>query len=199
MVGKSLLPLLGSTPAVWNTTVLFFQAALLAGYAFSHATSTRLTVRAQAVLQVALLAVAAIALPVTIAADARPPASSNPTPWLLGTLLVTAGLPFFVLAANGPTLQRWLAATRHRAGRDPHLLFAPSHGGSPLRAPAVPPAVEPVLTLDGQSDAWAVGYGVAVLLVAACAGALWLRPQTKAAPVFEEPRRIGGRDRARWL
>src|SRR4051794_5116154 len=148
MVGKSLLPLLGSTPAVWNTTVLFFQAALLAGYAFSHATSTRLTVRAQAVLQVALLAVAAIALPVTIAADARPPASSNPTPWLLGTLLVTAGLPFFVLATNGPTLQPWPASTPPRPGPDPYFLFAASTAGSlfgprlnPLRPePLLPPA-----------------------------------------------------------
>src|SRR4051794_41522376 len=96
MVGKALLPLLGSTPEVWNTTVLFFQAALLAGYAFSHATSTRLTVRAQAVLQVALLAVAAIALPGTNAADAPPPPSPNPTPWLLGTLLLTARPALFL-------------------------------------------------------------------------------------------------------
>src|SRR5215212_2041692 len=169
MVGKSLLPLLGSTPEVWNTTVLFFQAALLAGYAFSHATSRRLTPRAQSLLQVALLALAAIALPVAIASDARPPVSSNPTPWLLGTLLVTAGLPFFALAANGPTLQRWLAATRHRAGRDPYFLFAASNGGSLLGLLAYPLVVEPLLTLDGQSDAWAIGYVVALLLVLACA------------------------------
>ena len=31
LVGKMLLPLLGGTPAVWNTCLLFFQAALLAG------------------------------------------------------------------------------------------------------------------------------------------------------------------------
>src|SRR6476469_6160078 len=167
MVGKSLLPLLGSTPEVWNATVLFFQAALLAGYAFSHATSRRLSERRQALLQVALLAAAAITLPVAIAADARPPVSSNPTPWLLGTLLVTAGLPFFVLAANGPMLQRWLAATQHRAGRDPYFLFAASNGGSLIGLLAYPLALEPLLTLHGQSRAWAVGYGVAALLVAA--------------------------------
>ena len=32
MVGKILLPLLGGAPAVWTTCMLFFQAALLAGY-----------------------------------------------------------------------------------------------------------------------------------------------------------------------
>ena len=40
MVGKMMLPLLGGTPAVWNTCMLFFQAVLLAGYGFAHA-STR--------------------------------------------------------------------------------------------------------------------------------------------------------------
>lgn len=200
MVGKALLPLLGSTPEVWNTTVLFFQAALLAGYAFSHATSTRLAPRAQSLLQVALLALGAIALPVTIAADARPPASSNPTPWLIGTLLVTAGLPFFALAANGPTLQRWLAATRHRAGRDPYFLFAASNGGSLIGLLAYPLALEPLLTLHVQDDAWAVGYGVAGLLVAACAIVLWLRPaRVEQAKEREQRRAIGWRDRGRWL
>src|SRR3954463_13427879 len=101
MVGKGLLPLLGSTPQVWTTTVLFFQVALLAGYGFSHLTSRRLTPRAQAALQVVLLALAAIALPVAVASDAHRPASSNPIPWLLGHLALTAGLPFFVLATNG--------------------------------------------------------------------------------------------------
>jgi hypothetical protein len=205
MVGKSLLPLLGSTPEVWNSTVLFFQAALLAGYAFSHATTRRLAPRAQAVLQVALLAAAAIVLPVEIASDARPPVTSNPIPWLLGTLLVTAGLPFFALAANGPTLQRWLAATRHRAGRDPYFLFAASNGGSLLGLLAYPLAIEPLLTLSEQRSAWAVGYGISALLVLACAVALWLRPaaETTTRAVAERAtgpeRAIDWRDRVRWL
>ena len=31
MVGKMILPLLGGTPAVWSTCMVFFQAALLGG------------------------------------------------------------------------------------------------------------------------------------------------------------------------
>jgi len=54
MVGKLVLPLLGSAPEVWPTTALFFQAALLAGYGFAHATS-RLSPRRQALLQLGLL------------------------------------------------------------------------------------------------------------------------------------------------
>src|SRR3954454_8064271 len=146
MVGKELLPLLGSTPQVWTSTVLFFQVVLLAGYGFSHLTSTRLAPRTQALLQIGLLTVGAVALPVAIAADADPPATSNPVPWLLGTLGLTARLPFFALAATGPMLQRWLSATRHRAARDPYFLFAASNGGSPPRVLASPPATAPPLS-----------------------------------------------------
>jgi len=39
MVGKMILPLLGGTPAVWSTCMVFFQAALLGGYAYAHATT----------------------------------------------------------------------------------------------------------------------------------------------------------------
>ena len=175
MVGKFVLPSLGSTPEVWTTTVLFFQVALLAGYGYAHLTS-RLAPRRQALLQLGLLALAALVLPIGVP-DARPPEEGNPIPWLLGVLAITAGPPFLVLAANGPMLQRWLAGTRHRAGRDPYFLFAASNGGSLLGLLAYPLLVERELTLDGQGELWAAGYGLAALLVLASAAVLW-----RAAP-----------------
>src|SRR6202035_3263217 len=36
MTAKMILPSLGGTPAVWNTCQVFFQAMLLAGYAYAH-------------------------------------------------------------------------------------------------------------------------------------------------------------------
>src|SRR5687768_2754538 len=80
MVGKFVLPLRGSAPEVWPTTVLFFQAALLAGYAFAHVTS-RLPPRRQALLQLVLLGVAAVVLPIGVP-DQSPPESGSPPPWL---------------------------------------------------------------------------------------------------------------------
>jgi hypothetical protein len=65
MVGKFVLPLLGSAPEIWPTTVLLFQAALHAGYAFAHVTS-RLPPRRQALLQLVLLGVAAVVLPIGV-------------------------------------------------------------------------------------------------------------------------------------
>ncbi|MDQ3850148.1 MAG: hypothetical protein M3296_05995, partial [Actinomycetota bacterium] len=175
MVGKLVLPVLGSTPEVWTTTVLFFQAALLAGYAYSHASSRRLSPRVQAGMQLALLALAALALPIALPHGSGPPTAGDPVLWLLGLLSVTAGLPFVVLAANGPMLQRWLSRTPHPAARDPYFLFAASNGGSLIGLLAYPLVVEPALTLGAQGRVWAIGYVVAAALVAASALALWLR------------------------
>jgi hypothetical protein len=199
MVGKFMLPSLGSTPEVWTTTVLFFQVVLLAGYAYAHLTS-RLSPRRQTLLQLGLLAVAAVVLPIAVP-DAEPPDSGNPIPWLLGVLAVTAGPPFLVLAANGPMLQRWLAGSRHRAGRDPYFLFAASNGGSLLGLLAYPLFVERLLTLDGQGELWALGYGFAALLVLASAVALWRAPAAEAAPAgtaVASPA-IDWRRRLQWL
>jgi hypothetical protein len=190
MVGKFLLPPLGSTPAVWNTTVLFFQATLLAGYLYSHLTS-RLSIRRQALVQLALLAVAVVALPIAVPGDVTP--SSHPVLWLLGLLAATAGLPFFALAANGPMLQRWIGKS------DPYFLFAASNGGSLMGLLAYPLVVEPNLSLHDQGRAWGFGYGFAALLVAGCAVAVWRRgsARTEAAP--SAPEEIDWQRRARWL
>jgi hypothetical protein len=34
MVPKAILPLMGGTPATWVTALMFYQAVLLAGYAY---------------------------------------------------------------------------------------------------------------------------------------------------------------------
>src|SRR5436309_15583886 len=106
MVGKLLLPLLGGTPAVWNTCLVFFQAALLAGYAYAHATTTWLGTRRQALLHLILLPLPLLVLPVAVNADAALAMSGadNPVPWLLGTLAGVIGLPFFVVSTSAPLL-----------------------------------------------------------------------------------------------
>ncbi|MGH6943454.1 MAG: hypothetical protein ACREH6_04425, partial [Geminicoccaceae bacterium] len=86
MFARMVLPLLGGSPAVWNTAMVFFQGALLAGYAYAHALSRCSGVRAQVLLHLALLAVAAMALPVALGAGWRPPVDGAPVLWLLGLM-----------------------------------------------------------------------------------------------------------------
>src|SRR4051795_9518495 len=77
MVGKLVLPYLGGTPAVWNTCMVFFQAGLLAGYAYAHFAPNRLGVRRHAILHLVLLAVAFVSLfltmPIRLSPEETPP------------------------------------------------------------------------------------------------------------------------------
>jgi len=166
------LPLLGGSPAVWNTAMVFFQAALLAGYAYAHASVAWLGVRRQAALHLLILLLPIAILPIAIPAGWTPP-PGNPIAWLLGLMVVCVGLPFFAVSTTSPVVQAWFAATRHRQAADPYFLYAASNVGSMLALMSYPLWVEPALPLTRQSRAWAWGYGCFVLLVAGCAAWLW--------------------------
>jgi SAM-dependent methyltransferase len=184
LVGKTVLPLLGGTPAVWNTCMLFFQALLLAGYAYALALTRWLSARAQALVHVGLLVVAALALPPSLGADASGgvPEGGSPAWWLLKTLALTVGPPFLVLSASAPLLQRWFSRTRDASASDPYYLYAASNAGSLFALLGFPVLLEPRLTLGEQGRVWTFGYLALAALVAACAfAALRARAPSVAA------------------
>src|ERR1043166_5506921 len=111
MVAKLLLPLLGGTPTVWITCVLFFQATLLAGYAYAHLLTTRLAARVQTVVHLALMLATLFALPFGIdyPTTHAAPWNSNPFAWLLQRLFALVALPFFTISASAPLLQSWFS------------------------------------------------------------------------------------------
>jgi hypothetical protein len=189
LVAKLLLPLLGGAPSVWNTCLLFFQTLLLAGYAYALFASRRLTTGQQAAAQIALLSVAALALPVAISASAvqSVPREGDPAWWLLGRLFATVGLPFFALSTLGPLLQKWFSATGHEQARDPYFLYAASNAGSLAALVGFPVALEPLLPLARQGRLWAFLYGALVLLVAACAVVTWRASRRRAEDDPVEP------------
>lgn len=43
LIAKMILPWLGGSPAVWNTSLIFYQACLLAGYGYAHGSARELT------------------------------------------------------------------------------------------------------------------------------------------------------------
>ena len=63
MIARMVLPRLGGSSAVWNTSLAFFQAALLAGYAYAHALQRLKSVKAQMATHLAILVLAAIGVP----------------------------------------------------------------------------------------------------------------------------------------
>ena len=94
MFTKMVLPFLGGSSAVWNTAMVFFQATLLAGYLYVHATTRLMRVKAQIVLHLALLTAALVVLPIETASGWASPADGPPIPWLIALLAVSIGLPF---------------------------------------------------------------------------------------------------------
>src|SRR5712691_10838809 len=179
MVGKMVLPLLGGTPAVWSTCMVFFQGALLLGYAYAHASTRWLGVRRQAVLHVLVLALPLAVLPLGVDARFLRGGTVNPVLDVLILLTLAVGLPFVVVSASAPMLQKWFSSTGHPAARDPYFLYAASNLGSMLALLGYPFLIEPRLHLRtadwwSQTRLWTLGYGALALLTLACAVALWM-------------------------
>jgi SAM-dependent methyltransferase len=173
MFGKMVLPLLGGSPAVWNTCMVFYQGALLAGYLYAHLAPKWLGVRRQAAFHLGVLLLVMFTLPIEIFHGWTPPASANPVIWMLMLLLLSVGLPFFVVSTTAPLLQKWFAQTGHAFAHDPYFLYGASNLGSLLALVAYPVLIEPYLRLHNQSWTWAGGYVLLVALVSLCGVMLW--------------------------
>jgi hypothetical protein len=174
MFTKMVLPRLGGAAAVWSVAMVFFQAALLAGYSYAHLLTRFGPGRKSVGIHLTVMVVACFALPLHIAAGwGRPPATGEAF-WLLGLFTVSIGLPFFALAANGPLLQAWFMGTDHPAAKNPYFLYAASNAGSFLALISYPLVIEPFTRLGEQTWTWTIGFYGLILLITGC-GALLLR------------------------
>lgn len=197
MAGKALLPRLGGVPGAWTACLLFFQAALLVGYAYVWVGARFLRVRARVVVHLALLGVALVVL-VPFAWPEGPSDLSPveaPETWALAFLALNVGAPFTILSATGPLLQDWLATTTRAR---PYFLYAASNAGSLGALLAYPFVIEPWLDLEAQASAFRGGL-VVVAIGIAIAGAFVLRDarEQSAMPSSAEP--IAWKRRARWI
>ena len=154
MIGKMILPVLGGTPAVWNTCLVYFQVTLLGGYLFAH--GVNLTKAAQrSIAGVPYLSLLALLLtlgyvlqPIAIAPGVLTSSiERSPAIVLLGILTVSATLPLLLVAATAPLLQSWFAVVPHPRASDPYFLYAASNAGSLMALMAYPLLIEPALGL----------------------------------------------------
>lgn len=169
LAARLMLPLAGGSPQVWNTAMVFFQGTLLLGYLYTHLLTRRATGRVQVGIHVVVMALAGLALPIALPTSMSVPAGDSVSWWVLGTLAMVVGGPFFAVATLGPLLQRWFASSGHSRGKDPYFLYAASNLGSAAGLLAYPLLLEPGLTLRGQGLAWGVLYVLLVVLVIVCA------------------------------
>ena len=169
MFAKMVLPRLGGAPAVWSVAMVFFQTALLAGYAYAHLLTRTLAARHAALVHLALLATAAFMLPIGMASSFTTTPTDHIELWLFGLFAVSIGLPFMTLAASAPLLQTWFAASGHSQAANPYVLYAASNLGSFAALLSYPLLFEPNLPLHGQTMVWSIGYAVLALAVAGAA------------------------------
>ena len=201
LVAKLVLPLLGGSSSVWNTSLAFFQGALLLGYAYAHVLQRVRSLRLQAAIHCLAIVAAALVLPLHINQLFGPPSSDHPALWLLGVLTVSIGAPFAVLSASAPLIQSWHARTLGAGeGREPYVLYAASNLGSLLALLAYPLVVEPLLTVRGQTWGWSGAYAAFLLLMAALAFAVVRAGAATPAPntALKSATPVTWKDRLIW-
>jgi hypothetical protein len=200
LTARLLLPPLGGSASVWNTSLVFFQLALLAGYLYAHATARWVTHRYGVLLHPALLLLAALSLPISASGLAAPGGGESPILWQLAALAIMIGPPFVVLAGTASLLQTWYARLGGAGSGDPYFLYAASNLGSLAALVSYPTLIEPNLRLTAQSGLWTAGYLAVAALTAGCAGVVMMVGR-RAAPAVQTPAPADdvGDPRARWL
>ena len=117
LMAKQILPWFGGSATVWTTCLVFFQTALLAGYAYSDVVVHRLSARGQVKLHTALLLASLVLLPIIPAVHWKPAGDENPSWLILGMLVATIGLPYFLLSTTSPMVQAWFSRAKPGASR----------------------------------------------------------------------------------
>lgn len=167
LIARFILPWFGGAAAVWTTCLLFFQAVLLAGYAYAHVLADRLKPRTQAIVHIALLLVCLVLLPISPSPRFAPANSDYPTLRVLLVLAASVGLPYFALAATSPLVQHWFAGVY--PARSVYRLYALSNVGSLAALVSYPFVIEPVLSRRAQSSGWSWLFALFAFACAGCA------------------------------
>ncbi len=171
LIAKMILPWFGGSAAVWIACLLFFQAALLAGYLYAHIVATKLSPLWQMRVHGALLVASLLFLPIVPSAYWKPVGGENPLPLILGLLTATIGLPFVLLSATTPLVQAWLARDGNAAGgHNIYRLYALSNLGSMLALLSYPVLLEPLIATHAQAWGWSAFY---LGFVALCFSLAW--------------------------
>jgi hypothetical protein len=194
LFAKLLTPKMGGTPSVWNTALVFYQAALLVGYLYAHLLATRCKPRTQLIVHAVVLVAGLVFLPVRISGLVGEPDVEAPVLWTFAALTLSIGVPIAAISATAPLVQAWRARLGDTV--DPYRLYAASNLGSFSALAAYPFVIEPLLGAQAQSWVWMGLYAVlGAMLVTAIAAV----PQNSAAPREVAEQKTSWGERATWV
>lgn len=185
MIAKMILPRFGGSPGVWNTSMVFFQAALLIGYGYAHLSIKKLGAMNQRWWHVGLLLLTVLTLPIAVAGSMIWREGTGGSIEVLLVLALSVGAPFTVVSAGAPIIQRWFATTSDPLAKDPYFLYSASNIGSMLSLLLYPTVIEPNFTLHEQTRLWTYLFYLLVALMIGCA--FTLHRSSKASVVEESP------------
>jgi hypothetical protein len=188
IIAKQILPWFGGSSAVWTTCMVFFQCVLFAGYAYADWIARRFSIRRQVIVHAVLLLISLISLPIIASVGWKPSGSDDPSWRILGLLMATIGLPYFLLSTTGPLVQAWFVRGYARA--TVYRLYSLSNLASLMALLAYPFLIEPWVMTRTQAWVWS---GVYFLFIFVCtaSGIYTLRKrttiQTEAVPQIDNP------------
>jgi hypothetical protein len=194
LFAKMLTPLMGGTPSVWNTALVFYQGALLLGYLYAHIIATRLKPRIQLYVHAAVLLFGLVFLPIKVSGLVGAPDVSNAVGWTMAALALSLGGPIIAISATAPLIQAWRA--RLGDAVDPYRLYAASNLGSFIALAAFPFLIEPFIGAKMQSMIWSIGY---VVLAIALVTSIWAVPVTSQAPTETAAQKTVWSERVKWI
>lgn len=168
LFAKIVLPVIGGSPAVWTTAMLFFQSILIGGYLYAHLSTRYLPVKIQALLHIALWALALAFLPPALPEGWRLDADGAIALQTLGLFALGVGVPFALLSSNAPLIQSWYARSGGPSAGDPYFLYSASNLGSLIALLAFPLLAEPFLGAGEIASGFSAGFLILGAGLAAC-------------------------------
>lgn len=151
MAGATVLPHFGGSYYVWTVCLLFYQGALLAGYAYAAVLAERFPARRLVWLHFFTVCAALL----LFTGDLPGPAFASPVPDLLWRLAGFIALPFLVLSTSTTVCHRLLSESDKLR---PFSVFAWSNAGSLAGMLVYTFSMEPRLTLGEAAMAWRAVY-----------------------------------------
>jgi hypothetical protein len=185
MFARMATPLLGGAPAVWNVSLVCFQAALLAGYAYAHVLQRLGSIKTQVMVHAFVLVAGYLCLPLRMSELMGPPPATGVQLWLIGTFAVSIAPPFAALSATAPLIQAWYARSGLKDAADPYHLYAASNIGSLIGLAAYPLLIEPFSAVADQTTGWMIGYVVLAFVLLYAGWSITRGPVEFAIPKSE--------------
>ncbi|GIU65975.1 fused MFS/spermidine synthase [Candidatus Phycosocius spiralis] len=193
LFAKMLTPLMGGTPAVWNTALVFYQCALLIGYLYAHILATRFTLKIQLWMHTGVLLIGLIFLPIKVSTLVGAPNITSPVLWTLSALIMSLAAPMIAISATAPLIQVWRARLGDHV--DPYRLYGASNLGSFIALGFYPFVLEPMVGARLTSVLWSLGY--CVLMIALIVA--WMAvPKDSHNPNLQIVRPTTWLDRVKW-